>query len=96
MAGREANERKRGGVHTLENTGKRGKIPWRGEWQPIPVFLPGEFHGQRNLSGYSPQGTKESHMTEGLSIHTYHQPLGFIVLYILIFGSGKLCNYNCN
>ena len=23
-------------------------IPWRGEWQPIPVFLPGEFHGQRS------------------------------------------------
>ena len=25
------------------------KIPWRREWQPIPVFLPGEFHRQRNL-----------------------------------------------
>ena len=23
-----------------------GKIPWRREWQPTPVFLPGEFHGQ--------------------------------------------------
>ena len=23
-------------------------IPWRREWQPSPVFLPGEFHGQRN------------------------------------------------
>ena len=21
------------------------KIPWRKEWQPTPVFLPGEFHG---------------------------------------------------
>ena len=31
-----------------------GKIPWRREWQPIPVFLPGEFHGQRRLAGYSP------------------------------------------
>ena len=28
-----------------------GKIPWRKEWQPIPVFLPGEFHGQRSLAG---------------------------------------------
>ena len=26
-----------------------GKIPWRREWQPTPVFLPREFHGQRNL-----------------------------------------------
>ena len=26
-----------------------GKIPWRREWQPTPVFLPEEFHGQRSL-----------------------------------------------
>ena len=31
-----------------------GKIPWRREWQPTPVFFPGEFHGQRGLVGYSP------------------------------------------
>ena len=30
------------------------KIPWRSEWQPTPVFLPGESHGQRSLVGYSP------------------------------------------
>ena len=30
-----------------------GKILWRREWQPIPVFLPGKFHGQRRLVGYS-------------------------------------------
>ena len=30
-----------------------GKIPWRREWLPTPVFLPGEFHGQRSLVGYS-------------------------------------------
>jgi len=35
-----------------------GKIPWRREWQPTPVFLPGEFHGQRSLSGCSPGLTK--------------------------------------
>ena len=34
------------------------KIPWRREWQPTPVFLPGEPHGQRSLEGYSPQGHK--------------------------------------
>ena len=28
-----------------------GKIPWRREWQPPPLFLPGEFHGQRSLAG---------------------------------------------
>ena len=31
-----------------------GKIPWRRAWQPSPVFLPGESHGQRSLVGYSP------------------------------------------
>ena len=29
-----------------------GKIPWRREWLSTPTFLPGEFHGQRNLAGY--------------------------------------------
>ena len=33
------------------------------------VFLPGEFHGQRGLVGYSPWGGKESDMTEQLSMH---------------------------
>ena len=36
-----------------------GKIPCRRKWQPTPVFLPGEFHGQRSLAGYSPWGHKE-------------------------------------
>jgi len=36
------------------------KIPWRREWQPTPVFLPGESHGQRSLAGYSPWGLEES------------------------------------
>ena len=35
-----------------------GKVPWRSAWQPTPVFLPGEPHGQRSLAGYSPQGCK--------------------------------------
>ena len=40
------------------------KIPWRKEWQPTPVFLSGEFHGQRSLVGYSPWGCKELDITE--------------------------------
>ena len=43
-----------------------GRFPWRRKWQPTPVFLPGESHGQRSLVGYSPQGRKESDMTERL------------------------------
>ena len=38
--------------------------PWRREWQPTPVFLPGESYGQRSLVGYSPRGHKESDTTE--------------------------------
>ena len=34
------------------------------KWQCPPVFLPGKFHGQRNLTGYSPWGWKESDTTE--------------------------------
>ena len=40
------------------------KITWRREWLPTPVFLPGEFHEQRSLVGYSPWGHKESDTTE--------------------------------
>jgi len=47
------------------------KTPWRRIWQPAPAFLPGEFHGQRNLVDYSPWGQKESDMTERLTrLHT--------------------------
>ena len=45
-----------------------GKMPWRREWLPTPVFLPGEYHGQRRLAGYSPQGRKESDITEQLTL----------------------------
>ena len=41
-----------------------GKMPWRRKWQPTPVFLLGKSHGQRSLASYSPEGHKESDMTE--------------------------------
>ena len=47
--------------------GWMGKIPWRRERLPTPVFWPGEFHGL-----YSPRGRKESDPTERLSL-----PLSF-------------------
>ena len=40
------------------------KIAWRMEWLPVPTFLPGEFHGQRNLVDYSPWRHRESDKTE--------------------------------
>ena len=41
-----------------------GMIPWRRAWQPTPVFLSDESHGQRSLAGYSPWGCKESDTNE--------------------------------
>ena len=43
------------------------KIPWKRERLPTPLFLRGEFHGQRSLTGYRPWGCKESDMTERIS-----------------------------
>ena len=40
-----------------------GRFPRGGCWQPIPVVLPGESHGQRSLVGYNPWDCKESDMT---------------------------------
>ena len=34
------------------------KDPWRNEWLPTPLFLPGEFHGEKSLAGYSPWACK--------------------------------------
>ena len=42
-----------------------GKIPWRREWQPTAVFLPGESQGQRSLADYSPWVRKGSEVSEG-------------------------------
>ena len=49
-----------------------GKIPWRRERLPTPVFLPGEFHGQRTLLGYSSWGCQESDITEWLTLSLSH------------------------
>ena len=45
-------------------------VPWRRKWQPIPVFLPGESHGQRSLVGYSPWGHTESDTTKASLLST--------------------------
>ena len=67
------------------------KIPWRREWQPTPVFLPGEFQGQRILVGYSPWGHKELDTTERLtfSICTRHCDNSLYPLLLLILPPPK-------
>ena len=44
---------------------------WRRKRQPTPVFLPGKFHGQKCLVGFSPQSHKESDVTEQLSVYSW-------------------------
>ena len=44
------------------------KIPWRREWQPTLVSLPGEAHGGRSLEGHSPWGGRELDTTESLTL----------------------------
>ena len=54
-------------IHTyILHTFKKFLLEYR-KWQPTLVFLPGEFHGQRSLAGYSPWGCKESDTTEQLT-----------------------------
>ena len=45
---------------------------WRKKWQPTPVLLPGKFHGQRSLVGYSPWDPKESDTTKQLHFISLH------------------------
>ena len=49
-----------------------GRPPRRKKWHPTPVSLPGEFHGEWSLAGYSPRGHKESDTTESLECSTSH------------------------
>ena len=62
------------GKEPAANAGDSSLIPGSGRspWLPTPVFLLREFHGQRSLVGYSPQGHKDLDMTERLS-HSHLQ-----------------------
>ena len=50
-----------------------GKNLWRRKWQPTPVLLPGESHGQRSLVGYSPWVCKELGTIE-VTLHACMHP----------------------
>ena len=62
------------------------KITWRRKWQPTRVFLPGKFHGQRSLAGFSPKRCKESDTTEQLSMHTHVcETVSLFIFYLSIY-----------
>ena len=58
------------------------KIPRRRAWQPTPVFLPGESHGQKSLAGYGPWDHKELDTTEHISTHTH---IFFIISHMCLY-----------
>jgi len=59
LSGKESTSQcKRGKRHRFDPWFR--KIPWSGKWQPILIFLPGKFHVQKSLAGYSPWGSKKS------------------------------------
>ena len=45
---------------------------WRRKWQPTPVFLPGEFHGQRSLVGSSPWGLRDGYDWATITLSLTH------------------------
>ena len=51
-----------------------GKIPWRREWLPTPVLLPGKCYGQRSPASFSPWGCKETDTTERLTLALFQSP----------------------
>ena len=67
------------------------KIPWMRAWQPTPVFLPGDCHGQRILEGYSQWVHKESDTTKATTnqLYYYHfitrQRWTFLLFYSVVF-----------
>ena len=69
-------------------------LVWRKAWQPTPVFLPGESHGQRNLVGYSPWGHKSQ--TQLSNTHTYTHPLTLLFPFNSSSFSSKLKSEVCS
>ena len=59
------------------------KIPWKRIWYLPPVFLPGKFHEQRSLAGYSSWGHNESDMTNTMHAHTHVCVCVFIYIHII-------------
>ena len=79
-----------------------GKILWRRAWQLTLIFLPGESHGHRSLTGYSPSGPKESDTTEATEhteacIHIYIYIYTYMLSYDvpeLLKRSSEKCEIN--
>ena len=81
-----------GGLDGKESAWNIGDLGWslgqgdpleEGMATPTPVFLTGEFHGWRNLAGYSPRGLKELHMTEQLLLSPFQPVCVFWLVHLI-------------
>ena len=63
-----------GDAGDLGSTPGSGRCPGEGNGFPTPVFLPGEFYGQRRLVGYSPRGRRVGH--DGATEHAMQPDTG--------------------
>ena len=63
------------GKESACSAGDLGSIPWRREWQPTPVFLPGKFHGLWSLAGYSPWDCRVRHDSAMNTLFFYILPI---------------------
>ena len=76
------------GDKTSESHPRDREIHWRRKWQPTPVFLRGESHGQRSRAGYSPWGRRESDTTEHTHICFLSSAVGMLLVVTQFFLSG--------
>ena len=67
-------------------------FPWRREWLPTPVLLPGEFHVQRSLVGCSPWSHQELGTTEQLTFSFHARCFTYIISSFLFFVFFSLTN----
>ena len=68
----------------------------RQTWQPPPVFLPGEAHGQRSLMGYNLWGSKKSDRVERLTLTTYRVRSPLLRKHLISFPSCCLYTSCCS
>ena len=73
------------------------KIPWRRKWQPMPVVLPGEFHGQRGLVYYSPWGSQRVRHDWVTKTYSFTFILFILLLlYSLVWNQEVWCLQHCS
>ena len=86
-----------GDAGDMASTPGSGRSPGVGHDNPLQVFLPREFHGQRSLVGYSPWGLKESDRAEHTRMHAHTFPLKLLSFFkatqVVLF---SFCRYTAN